>query len=323
MVRYTMRVTNWRKRAIEAGKSLTFDVPTTQRFDALPFHRTLRFGRYKKADSAIMSGVSTLIERNQYGSVVRSFLLTQASSNTSVGVNWASFAGSNSDDTLVWRELRTSITASNSTSTFTFNVSITTFGASVRGRIDLGNIEITPRSLETAVKVSGYQYLDASNTLSLRVFCAYGTVGYRTQLGGIASGHSLARVYVSIDDEAQRLSNDTSHSGTNMSVSISAWQILSGLRTSVSKSVMGYMLNDKFGTNWDVIYSDVTLPCPESLEPQYSLFRISMGTGSSTINDTEPDTEIPNYPIHEPAAASTAAPLLCIVILALLAQLLL
>lgn len=270
-----------------------------------------------------MSGVATLIERNQYGSVVRSYLLTQASSNTSVGVNWSASAGSNSDDTLVWQELHTTITSTNSTGTYHFNVSITTFGASVRGRIDLGNIEITPRSLETAVKVSGYQYLDASNTLSLRVFCAYGTVGYRTQLGGIASGHSLSRVYVTIDDAAQRLANETSHNGTNLNVSISGWQILSGLRTSISKTVTGYMLNDKFGTNWDVIYSDVTLPSPESLEPQYTLFRISMGTGSSTINDTEPDAETPFAPIGEPNTASVAAPLSCILLFALLAHFLL
>lgn len=277
------------------------------------------------ADSALLSGITTLIERNKNGAVVRSFSLSQASSNASVGVSWDAFDGSNLDDSLIWHSLNTTITATKAYGTFTFGVTITTFSAAVRGTIDLGDIEISPRSLKTAVKVSNYQYLESTNTLSLRVFCAYGTLNYRVTDGYISSGYGLDRVFVDIDDSAIRLPNDTARVGTGMNVSVSEWQILPGLRSPIAQSFNGYLLTGRFGSNWDVLYSDITLPAPNSLEPQNTIFTLSMGSSSTLSNSSEPNDPLVLPPGFQdsPSSASFTDPIPCILLFTLLASLLL
>lgn len=267
------------------------------------------------AATAIASGLSTLIERNRNGAVVRSFSLSQATSNTSVGVYWDVFYGRNDDETLYWQELNTTISGTRPSGTFHFSISLINFASAIRGRIDVANMAITPRSIETAIKISDYQYLDATNTLSIRVFSAYGTNNYKVERGQISSGTAIDRVYFAIDETAQRLPNNTAISGTPLPVSISAWQILPGLRTPIAQSFTGNLLTDRYGASWDVLYSDITLPAPNSLDPQHSLLSLSMGNGATPSNATGPSAP------GAPSSAPHLYPASCILLLALLLSL--
>lgn len=235
---------------------------------------------------------------------MRSFQLAQASSTNAVGLEWFNFYGSNADETLRWLELNTSIVTDHHEGQMTFRISIIQFTSAIRGKIDLGYNDISPRIFKTSIKITGYRYLDLQNTLSIRVLCGYGSSSYSLKGGQISSGNGIGRVFVNLDETAQLLTDETALDGTPENVSHSDWQISPGLRNAISSSPIGNMLTAKFGPKWDVRFADVTFADPSSMGPQHILYTISTGNGFELTPAPE-DTTAPKQTIRQPQYSSS------------------
>lgn len=204
------------------------------------------------------SAVTAMFEKNADGFVVRPFILAEIISNNDAGVNWTMSTGQDVSGDLRWVEMFTMLPNYNNI-TF-FRIEITWFYSAVRGQICLGNANLSPRMIESVVRVSGYEYQHPNNSLTLRFAVAHSSNSYTASVGEVTSGVNMTRVYTSLSPTAQLPPNPFAMNGTLVNVTVADWQSSSGLRNFISNSNVGPLLNDAFSSNWDVRYADVSLP---------------------------------------------------------------
>jgi hypothetical protein len=234
------------------------------------------------------TGFTTLIERDALGNVVRSLALAQSTSNTSAGVDWEVEYGSSS--LLSWLNMSTRVRIAPNNC---FKVEIIWFLSSVMGQLDIGSTDISPRTIESVIRISHYPYLNASNTLSLRVVCAYDTLDSQQNLGNITSGTGLNQLYFRLGATYQTPMAPYQKNGPEFNATISNWQSSAGLRTAISNSFVGGLLNERFGGTWDVQIADVTFRpgVPHIIYDPTTGSSFSISSPSSLNNpDEDPET---------------------------------
>jgi hypothetical protein len=153
------------------------------------------------------------------------------------------------------------------------SVSITFAVSSVLGVLDLGSTPITPRSLETIIRIDNYNYQRNTNSLSLRVLVATGS-GTVANVGSVALGGGLSKVYFELKNQAQIATSATVYTGNSVNVVINAWSDTS-LTTYQLPQAVQTQLQSKFSGAWDVKTTDVKFPA----NTQHIIYDPTMASG--------------------------------------------
>lgn len=249
------------------------------------------------ATTAMGAAFTSLIERDNAGQLVKSYSFTQAFSNASAGTNWDLSSGSNPNGTLQWVQFSTAIPVSPSTLDV-FYVDVIWLSTEVVGQTDLADAPVSPRSISAFIKVRGYRYDSPDNSLSVRVLCAHQSTSFSETRDVISVGNGLSQLFLWLDPEAQILSNPDNWVGTTSNVTSTGWQSSPGLRTAVLHSTVGDMLSTKFGVDWDVRVTDISIFPDGTGDFIYSFI---LGSGDAF----QPPTAPISNPSEEPHSAST------------------
>lgn len=182
-----------------------------------------------------------------------------------LNTDWNVDVGSNGD--LYYLNMNATLT--NNVTGTSFQLGLSYFMSAVVGSIDLGNTLITPRMVESVVRVNGYQYAAPGNYLTLDVAAAYNDQAFNTSTKGVVfSGSSLEMVYVKMANVCQITTSTNDRSGYSASVSVSEWDSSSAfallVKSAVSSTSLGTFLSSRFDTAWGLSVASIDFPAGAS-----------------------------------------------------------
>jgi len=194
-------------------------------------------------------------------------------------VNWA--VSYNFTGDLKYFTLEATMDLQNGASQDPFYIEITFFLSQVKGMIDLANTTITPRVLESTVRISNYTYANSNNNLRLKVIAAHGdlkAVGTKK----IQAGSGLEGLYISLSGECQVVDNRHDLSGDVRSVAVSAWTKATNLKRIINRTHAKQYLDIKYSSNWDIHIASVDFPAGVS----NLIYDPTLGAGSIKAANT-------------------------------------
>lgn len=219
-----------------------------------------------------------LSEVDQNGAEVATYSLGDDTS-----VNWA--VSYNFSGDLKYFTLEATMNLANGASSDPFYVEITFFLSQVRGMIDLANTTITPRMLESTVRISNYTYANANNNLRLKVLAAHGdlkAVGTKY----VQAGSGLEEIYIRLSGECQVVSDRHALFGETHDVTISGWTKATNLKRVINKTHAKQYLDIKYSSNWDIHMATVDFPAGVSnviYDPTLGAGTTKAATGASSL----------------------------------------
>lgn len=179
-------------------------------------------------------------------------------------LSWNTQSGNSND--LKWFEMDTSFDVrGDGIANGQFKFVSTWFLANVVGTIDYANTVLTPRALESVIRIADYPYANAANKLVLYLGVAHGESSFSASGSKISTGQALQQVYVQLAGDCKVVVDRNAKDGDSRSVSISAWSSNDAeVKDIFHNSEYRVHLQSKFNANWDVSRITVTFPANAS-----------------------------------------------------------
>ena len=158
-----------------------------------------------------------------------------------------------------------------------FFLEVTWFISQVTGMVNLGNTTITPRMIESVIRISNYTYANEDNHLRLKILAAHGGIQVSAQGNTLETGEGLEKMYVRLATTCHVVPNGRAFWGIPHGVVVSAWKRAQNLKQLILKSRAKNYLNAKWGSNWDVMVATVDFPAGAT----DIVYDPTLGTGQS------------------------------------------
>jgi len=207
----------------------------------------------------------SLEETTPNGTLVNTLSLKWATPIIETGITWAQTDVDSSDGTLNY------VTYNGTDSNSNTKVSITFLISSVAGILNQ-NVQISPKSLESVVAISGYPYKNAANSLSLVI--GVGTGGVNGTLSGDTIYASGSNVYFSLSDKV-------SVGGSLVGASISGYSN-GNIDEQVDISSFKSQLQGRYNSDWTFNLVKVTFPAGAD----NIVYDPAVGSGNSPLSSS-------------------------------------
>lgn len=176
-------------------------------------------------------------------------------------VDWQVSAGSNTN--LRWAELNTELNLRASTDA-SFDIAVTFFLSNVVGRLNVAGTVMTPRNLESVIRISNYRYAAATNKLVLHMAVAHGQTQFSASGNKISTGQNLEQIYVQLASNCRVSSDPEAMDGDEKSVTLGSWSSNSTVKSIIGSSAFNSYLQSKFQSNWNIRTITITFPANAS-----------------------------------------------------------
>lgn len=152
------------------------------------------------AQNVMAQAFFRLAERNSADTLVTAYGLGGSGSNQNA--SWSTSLGQSSDGNLHYFQMDTDLQSAVTGSWF--HVTIYWYLSAVVGQIDLGDTTVTPRVLESIVKITNYPYAATGNYLVLGVAALYDNTSFSYTYNNVSSGSDgLSGLYVNVSSVCQ------------------------------------------------------------------------------------------------------------------------
>ena len=191
-------------------------------------------------------------------------------------IDWAVDVSSSTN--LRWAELNATLDARGNSGNGQFGLSIAFFLSNVIGKLNIGDTVMTPRSIESIIRITDYVYANATNKLVLFMAAAHGQSNFSASGDIITTGALLEQVYVQLAASCQVAASANVMTGENRAVVTSSWSSNSTIKDLIQGSDFYASINAKFNNNWDIRTINITFPANAS----NIIYDPTLGSGRST-----------------------------------------
>lgn len=195
-------------------------------------------------------------------------------------IDWSLDVSSSTN--LKWAELTSSLNIRGNVSVDQFDLSVTFFLSNVVGQLNVGATIMTPRSIESVIRITDYVYASATNKLVLHMAVAHGQTKFNAEGDFITTGSELQQIYVQLASSCQVAASASALSGDNQAVVTGSWSTNSTLKDLIFASAGDFYasLNSKFNADWDIRSISITFPANAT----HIIYDPTLGAGKSTTD---------------------------------------
>lgn len=212
-----------------------------------------------------------LDEIDASGAIVHTYWL----GTNGVNIDWSVEVSTATN--LRWTELNATLDARGNAGNGQFGLSVTFFLSNVVGQLNVGGTVMTPRSIESVIRITNYVYANATNKLVLYLAAAHGQSNFSASGDIISTGELLEQVYVQLAATCQIAASANVMVGDDRAVVTSSWSSNSTIKSLIQGSDFYAYLNSKFSNNWDIRTINITFPANAS----NIIYDPTLGTGRS------------------------------------------